>query len=235
MKNKILIVEDDASIRETLRDRFLHLEYEVDTVSDGLTAIKQLESETYILVICDLRLPGADGTEVVTKIPDRTKTGVIAMTAEYDDYDVADMLHLGFEDYIKKPFDSRELEARVESLISRIKSANEEEEIPRKITVNNVEVNQDLCTFSINGEKIDLTSHELKFMQLLMNHPERYFSREELLIKVWGWQYGVDTTRTVDSHVKNIRLKIGDRDRDNDKKIILTKSGSGYAFNSKFQ
>lgn len=223
MNEKILVVDDEASIQDLLK---LELEFEgyiVDTASDGQEALEKVDSFNPDLMILDLMLPKMNGYDVCKKVSAQKSIPIIMLTAKTDIIDRVLGLELGADDYITKPFDNRELIARVKALLRRssnVPTKAEEDAIINdeiKIILNERKV-------LVNDHEIHLTPKEFELLHLLVSSPEQVFSREHLLEKVWGYDYFGDT-RTVDMHIQRIRKKVGQYGKHN---YIQTVFGVGY-------
>ena len=217
MVNKILVVEDDQSIQEFLKEYLLDNGYAVDTASDGVQALNSLKKTQPDLVLLDLGLPNVTGEavclEIRKKYPDLP---VIILTAKDDVSDVVRGLNLGADDYITKPFVSEELLARIKARLRHGEDV--------KLQVGDLELNNK--TFEVKrGEKlIQLSPHEFKLLQYLISNKGRVLTREMILNRVWLYSYEVDT-RVVDVYIGYLRKKI---DSDFKKKLIHSVRGFGY-------
>ncbi|MCR1899163.1 response regulator transcription factor [Irregularibacter muris] len=223
MNEKVLVVDDEQAICDLIK---LDLEFEgynVETAYDGREALEKVESFQPELIILDVMLPYMSGYELCRKINDKHNIPIILLTAKTDIVDKVLGLELGADDYMTKPFDNRELLARVKALIRRSAQA-----IP---TSSDTIENGDLRIIpkerkvSIGEEEIHLTPKEYDLLYLLAQHPEQVFPREALLERIWGYDYFGDT-RTVDMHVQRIRKKIGDLS--SNPKYLQTVFGVGY-------
>lgn len=197
---KILVVEDDVAIRDLIAINLEMVGYEVITVEDGLTAKEIIENQDLDLIILDVMLPGIDGFSLITEIEHKS-TPVIFVTAKESVIDRVKGLRLGAEDYIVKPFETIELLARVEVVLRR---CNKSEHV---IRFNNIEVYTDQRIVKINDEEIYLTAKEYDLLLIFLKNKNIALSREQLLNKVWGFDY-IGETRTVDIHVQRIRDKL---------------------------
>lgn len=197
---KILVVEDDVAIRDLIAINLEMVGYEVVTVEDGLTAKEIIENQDLDLIILDVMLPGIDGFSLITEIEHKS-TPVIFVTAKESVLDRVKGLRLGAEDYIVKPFETIELLARVEVVLRR---CNKSENV---IRFNNIEVYTDQRIVKINDKEIYLTAKEYDLLLIFLKNKNIALSREQLLNKVWGFDY-IGETRTVDIHVQRIRDKL---------------------------
>lgn len=217
MVNKILVVEDDQSIQEFLKEYLLDNGYAVDTASDGVQALNSLKKTQPDLVLLDLGLPNVTGEavclEIRKKYPDLP---VIILTAKDDVSDIVRGLNLGADDYITKPFVSEELLARIKA---RLRHGEEV-----KLQVGDLELNNKTFEVKRADKIISLSPHEFKLLQYLISNKGRVLTREMILNRVWLYSYEVDT-RVVDVYIGYLRKKI---DSDFKKKLIHSVRGFGY-------
>lgn len=200
---KILVVEDDRNILQILK---LYLEktgYSVITCERGDTAFDTFEKTQPAIVLLDVMLPGCDGYEVLTRIRKISNTPVIMLTAKGDILDKVNGLEAGADDYIPKPFDIKELLARIRAVLRRVP----EEENLKKVVKGNLSVSLDTYEVKLDGKRIEMPPKELEVLYFLACHEGKVFSREQLLEQVWGFDYFGDS-RTVDVHIKRIREKL---------------------------
>ena len=200
---KILVVEDDRNILQILK---LYLEktgYSVITCERGDTAFDTFEKTQPAIVLLDVMLPGCDGYEVLTRIRKISNTPVIMLTAKGDILDKVNGLEAGADDYIPKPFDIKELLARIRAVLRRAP----EEEKRKKVVKGNLSVSLDTYEVKLDGKRIEMPPKELEVLYFLACHEGKVFSREQLLEQVWGFDYFGDS-RTVDVHIKRIREKL---------------------------
>lgn len=200
---KILVVEDDRNILQILK---LYLEktgYSVITCERGDTAFDAFEKTQPAIVLLDVMLPGCDGYEVLTRIRKISNTPVIMLTAKGDILDKVNGLEAGADDYIPKPFDIKELLARIRAVLRRVP----EEENLKKVVKGNLSVSLDTYEVKLDGKRIEMPPKELEVLYFLACHEGKVFSREQLLEQVWGFDYFGDS-RTVDVHIKRIREKL---------------------------
>lgn len=223
----ILVVDDEEHIQELLRFNLEKEGYKVQTARDGTEALAQLDKDKPDLVVLDVMLPGMDGLEVCRQLrqtPKYRDLPVIMLTAKGEEIDKVLGLELGADDYMTKPFSPRELLARIRARLRRIKSGEQEiAPIVRRDLV------MDLTRFevTVRGETTELTPKEFELLRVLAAHPGKVFSRDELLERIWGYEYAGDT-RTVDVHVRHLRQKI-ELDPSNPE-YIDTLRGIGYRF-----
>lgn len=216
---KILIVDDEDSIREVVREYAEINGYEADEATDGIDALDKSRSTTYDCVILDVMMPRLDGFSACREIKKIQDIPVIILSARQEEYDKLFGFELGVDDYVVKPFSPKELMARVKVVLERQRPHKN-----RMLVVEGLHVDMDGRTVEVDGEKAQLTPKEIDLLMYLLSHPNVALSRERLLSDVWGFDfYGDD--RTVDSHIKMLRSHIGQyRDR------IVTVRGMGYKF-----
>lgn len=230
MSKKILVVDDEANIRELLK---LHLEaegYAVYSAADGQDAISKASSVSPDLILLDIMLPKMDGWQVCREIRKNSEVPIIMLTAKSETFDKVLGLELGADDYVTKPFDKKELIARIKTVLRRTTPATEAQDNSKKTVVyENLEINIKNYELKIKGVPIDTPPKELELIYFFASHPNEVYTRDELLNKVWGFDYPGDS-RTVDVHIKRLREKI---DGISDKWYIKTIWGVGYRFETK--
>ncbi len=228
MDYKILIVDDEKAIADIIKFNLEKEGYEVDTASDGEEGINKIFTWKPDLVLLDIMMPKKDGFQVLKEIRKSLQTPVIMLTAKEEEVDKVLGLELGADDYVVKPFSMRELMARVKANLRRVdyKSENSSQDV-EFIKFDGLEI--DLAKYEVikNGTVIDLTLREFELLKFLASSSEQVFSREQLLEKVWGYEYYGDI-RTVDVTVRRLREKI--EDNNGEFKYIMTKRGVGYYF-----
>lgn len=231
-KQKILIVDDDVNIAELISLYLLKECFDTLIVHDGEAAIKQFESYQPNLVLLDLMLPGIDGYEVCRTIRKSSSVPIIMLSAKGEIFDKVLGLELGADDYIIKPFDSKELVARVRAVLRRFHPSAKEEEAPAPAGdyVAYPDLIISLSNYSVQyyGDNLDMPPKELELLYFLASNPNQVFTREQLLDHIWGYEYYGDT-RTVDVHVKRLREKI----KDHNEWSLSTVWGIGYKFDTK--
>jgi Response regulators consisting of a CheY-like receiver domain and a winged-helix DNA-binding domain len=228
-KEKILIVDDEEHIIELLKFNLLNAGYEILTANNGIDAVKIAKAEKPNLLLLDLMLPGIDGFDVCKEIKrnnEMKSTSIIMLTAKGEELDKILGLELGADDYITKPFSVRELLARVKAVLRRTNSFNEAEE--EVYNSQNLKVDFERHEVYVNGEKVDLTLKEFELLQILIKNKGKILKRETLLDKIWGYEY-IGETRTVDVHIRYLRKKIEEDDKN--PRFIETIRGVGYRFN----
>jgi len=202
---KILIVEDDANIAQLVR---IYLEkdgFAVVTADDGKASLSLFTKESPDLVLLDIMLPGMDGWQVCRAIREVSKTPVIMLTAKAESFDKISGLEMGADDYITKPFDAKELVARVHAVLRRSLSGNDQPS--RQLVFDKLTINMDSYELIVSGSVVDTPPKELELLFYLASSPNRVFTRNNLLDEVWSFDYFGDS-RTVDVHVKRLREKL---------------------------
>ena len=228
MDIKILVVDDEQAIADIIKFNFEREGYGVDIAKDGLEALNFVKDNTYSLILLDIMMPKLNGLDTLKEIRKSHKTPVIMLTAREDEVDKVLGLELGADDYVVKPFSIRELIARVKAVLRRFGPPTEEEGSEDEIiTVGELEIDINKYEVKKNGKIIDLTLREFELLKFLSSNPGVVFSREELLEKVWEYEYYGDI-RTVDVTIRRLREKVEDTSKDY--KYILTKRGVGYYF-----
>ncbi len=225
MKKKILIVDDEKTLVKTLTYNLEKDGYQVISAYDGEEALNKVESDNPDLIILDLMLPGVDGFEVCRRVRKNMDLPIIMLTAKGDDIDKILGLELGADDYLTKPFNPRELLARVKAILRR--SEPQGSSLKNILKIQDLQVDLYQHKVRVKGEEIDLTSKEFALLNLMASNPGRVYSREQLLEQIWGYNYYGDA-RTVDVHIRHLREKI-ESDPSNPR-YVLTVWGTGYKF-----
>jgi len=205
MARKVLIVEDDHNIADLLR---LYLEkegYEVAIAPDGVKGVERFRSEQPDLVLLDVMLPGMDGWAVCRSIRTESKTPIIMLTAKSETEDKVYGLKQGADDYITKPFEMKEVLARIEAVLRR--SGMEPEKGGRRLTFDKLIIDMEAFELTVDGKKLSIPPKEMELLFHLASSPNRVYTRNQLLDEVWGFDYFGDT-RTVDVHIKRLREKL---------------------------
>ena len=229
-EQQVLIVDDDKDLCNMVKMTLEHEGYSVDMAYDGKTGFEYSEKNTYHTIILDIMLPEMDGWEVCHKIRNSAinhKVPIIMLTAKVEEDDKIMGLKLGADDYVTKPFSPRELLARVRALIRRDQDFKDKDEILEK---GDLTVDAQSYKVYVKDQQIDLPPKEFELLYLLVKNPQRVFTREEILEKIWGFSFA-GGTRTVDEHVKRIRKKL-EPESDYDS-LIQTVWGVGYKFEVK--
>ena len=227
-KQKILIVDDDSNIADLISLYLMKECYETKIVGDGEEALSAVETFSPDLILLDLMLPGMDGYQVCRQVRSSKDTPIIMLSAKGEIFDKVLGLEMGADDYMEKPFDSKELVARVKAVLRRYhKQQTTETAVPSEKTVSYPDLTINLTNYSVTymGGQIDMPPKELELLYCLASNPNRVFTREQLLDQIWGYDY-VGDTRTVDVHIKRIREKI----HDHEAWKISTIWGIGYKF-----
>lgn len=226
---RILIVDDDTNICELLR---LYLEkdgFQTDIVTDGIKAIEVFNSVNPDLVLLDIMLPGMDGWQICREIRKTSQTPIIMLTAKGETFDKVLGLELGADDYITKPFETKEVIARIKAVLRRSSSVSAATETIKEVNFDKLSINLTNYELKVDGKTIDTPPKELELIFHLANNPNRVYTRDQLLDEVWGFEYYGDS-RTVDVHVKRLREKL---EGVSDKWELKTVWGVGYKFETK--
>ncbi|WP_127537422.1 response regulator transcription factor [Paenibacillus illinoisensis] len=225
MTKKVLVVDDESSIVSAIAYALRREGYEVETANDGEEALVKVASFHPQVMILDVMMPRLDGYGVCRRLEDREDIGIILLTVKNDIVDKIVGLEMGADDYMTKPFEIRELLARVKALMRRVeKSSPPPDEQKNQAIVNgDLRIHVAHRTVTVKEEKLDLTPKEFDLLTILMSNPERVYTRDDLLDRVWGMEYA-GGTRTVDIHIQRLRKKIGDTDQQK----LQTVYGIGY-------
>ena len=229
---KILVVDDERPISDIIKFNLTKEGYEVVTAFDGREALEQFEAEKPDLVILDLMLPELDGLEVAKEIRKTSHTPIIMLSAKGEVFDKVLGLELGADDYIMKPFDSKELVARVKAVLRRYQAVPKPE-VPavdkgKCVEYPGIEINLTNYSVLVDGQNVEMPPKELELLYFLASSPNQVFTREQLLDQIWGYEY-IGDTRTVDVHIKRLREKI----KDHNGWKLATVWGIGYKFEVK--
>lgn len=227
-KQKILIVDDDNNIAELISLYLTKECFDTKIVNDGEEALLAYKSYNPNLILLDLMLPGIDGYQVCREIRAKDNIPIIMLSAKGEVFDKVLGLELGADDYIMKPFDSKEMVARVKAVLRRYQAAKPENPTAaaiKMVSYTDLEINLSNYSVVYMGENIDMPPKELELLYFLASSPNQVFTREQLLDNIWGYEY-IGDTRTVDVHVKRLREKI----KDHDGWGITTVWGIGYKF-----
>lgn len=223
--SRILIVEDEESFSDPLSFLLGKEGFEVEVVDNGLDAITEFDRNGADLVLLDLQLPGQSGTEVCRQLRQRSSVPVIMLTAKDSEIDKVVGLELGADDYVTKPYSSRELVARVRAVLRR--QAEPEELISNTVQAGPVRMDVERHVVSVSGEQVSLPLKEFELLEMLLRNSGRVLTRGQLIDRVWGSDY-VGDTKTLDVHVKRLRSKI-EPDPSNPR-YLVTVRGLGYKF-----
>ena len=227
-KQRILIADDDVNIAELISLYLTKEGYETKRASDGREALRMVPIFDPDLIILDIMMPEMDGYEVCREVRKNNSTPIIMLTAKGETFDKVLGLELGADDYMVKPFDTKELVARVKAVLRRLDA---KENNAKKINFENLMINLSNYSVAYMNENVEMPPKELELLFYLASHPNQVFTREQLLNQIWGYEYYGDT-RTVDVHIKRIREKLGN-DEEHPKCNIKTVWGVGYKFEVK--
>ncbi len=229
-KQKILIVDDDNNIAELISLYLTKECFDSKIVNDGEAALKEFETFRPNLILLDLMLPGMDGYQVCREIRKKSNVPIIMLSAKGEIFDKVLGLELGADDYMIKPFDSKELVARVKAVLRRFEPAKPatSQTTGKYVEYPDLIINQTNYSVTYRGENVDMPPKELELLYFLASSPNQVFTREQLLDHIWGYEY-IGDTRTVDVHIKRLREKI----KDNSNWAISTVWGIGYKFEVK--
>lgn len=236
MAEKILVVEDEISLQETLAYNLRRQGYSVETAGDGPTALDMARRDRPSLIILDIMLPGMDGFEVCRILRQEMNTPVLMLTARDDEIDRVVGLEVGADDYMVKPFSMRELMARVKAMLRRVRMVREEVsasvpaadfQAPQMMTFENLVLDLTRREVRLNSQPISLKPKEYDLLIFLAQHRGQVLSREFILGRVWDWNY-IGDSRTVDVHIRWLREKI-EQDPASPTRIVTVR-GAGYRF-----
>ena len=230
MNARILLVEDEASISEPLAFLLEREGYRVQAGDNGAEAARVFPESGAALVLLDLMLPGLPGTEVCRSIRAKSSVPIIMLTAKDSEIDIVVGLELGADDYVTKPYSTRELLARVRAALRRAVTAVEDEEYSDEdgvIDELGVRIDTERHTVSVRGEEVAMPLREFELLDMLMRHAGRVLTRGQLIDRVWGSDYYGDT-KTLDVHIKRIRSRIEEDPKE--PKLVTTVRGVGYRF-----
>ncbi|MBE7026763.1 MAG: response regulator transcription factor [Ruminococcaceae bacterium] len=226
-QTKVLIVDDDINIAELIRLCLEREGYATIVAHDGMAAIEKFKSEAPNLVLLDVMMPRVDGWQVCREVRRVSNIPIIMLTAKGDTFDKVLGLELGADDYMVKPFESKELIARIKAVMRRYETKGQE--MSKEVVYPNLIINLSNYELKIEGEAIDIPPKELELLFFLCSNPNRVYTREQLLEEVWGFDYFGDS-RTVDVHVKRLREKLEGHEKNWQLKTVW---GVGYKFEVK--
>ncbi len=230
-RKKILIVDDDANIAKLISLYLTKEFFQCEIAEDGESALKKHKEFMPHLILLDIMLPGMDGYDVCREIRKHDSTPIIMMSAKGEVFDTVLGLELGADDYIIKPFDTKELVARVKAVLRRytenapLPSSNAGAPEKEIITYTDLTINLSNYSVIYRGNSVDMPPKELELLYFLASHPNQVFTREQLLDHIWGYEYAGET-RTIDVHIKRLREKI----KDHSEWALSTVWGIGYKF-----
>lgn len=226
-KQRILIVDDDENIAELISLYLTKECFDTQIVYDGESALEAHKSFSPDMILLDIMLPGMDGYQVCREIRSYSNTPIMMLSAKGEVFDKVLGLELGADDYLEKPFDSKELVARCKAILRRSKVVPQEAPAKdiKKVSYEDLEINLTNYSVTYMGNYIDMPPKELELLYFLAVSPNHVFTREQLLDQIWGYDY-IGDTRTVDVHIKRLREKLSDHS----KWRISTIWGIGYKF-----
>ena len=229
-RQKIMIVDDDAHIAELISLYLTKECFDTNIVLDGEEALKQFELYQPNLILLDLMLPGMDGYQVCRSIRQKSSVPIIMLSAKGEIFDKVLGLELGADDYMVKPFDSKELIARVKAVLRRYPKEKPAEQKPtgKYVEYPDLIINQTNYSVIYKGKNVEMPPKELELLYFLASSPNQVFTREQLLDHIWGYEY-IGDSRTVDVHIKRLREKI----KDSASWSLATVWGIGYKFSVK--
>lgn len=224
---KILVVEDEKSLSEPLAYLLRREGYEVSIVDNGIAAVAAVEASPPDLMLLDLMLPGLAGTEVCREVRLRSSLPIIMLTAKDSEVDIVVGLELGADDYVTKPYSSRELLARIKAVLRRRRE--DSSELSSVLDYHGVVLDSVRHQLTVKGEPVSLPLKEFELLELLMLNAGRVLTRGQIIDRVWGSDYFGDT-KTLDVHIKRLRSKI--EDSPGEPTLIVTVRGLGYRFDA---
>ena len=229
---KILVADDDKNICELLRLYLEKEQYTVVIANDGNEAVAKFNEESPAMILLDIMMPGLDGWQVCREIRKKSNVPIIMITAKGETFDKVLGLELGADDYVVKPFDAKEIVARIKAVLRRVTPGTSVENTVREVSYDKIVVNMTKYELKVNGKAVDTPPKELELLFHLASNPNRVYTRDQLLDEVWGFEYYGDS-RTVDVHIKRLREKL---DGVSEQWSIKTVWGVGYKFefNEKF-
>ncbi|MBP0981359.1 MAG: response regulator transcription factor [Oscillospiraceae bacterium] len=226
---KIMVADDDVNICELLRLYLEKEQYNVVIANNGNEAIAKFNSESPELILLDIMMPGLDGWQVCREIRKTSNVPIIMITAKGETFDKVLGLELGADDYVVKPFDAKEIVARIKAVLRRAGNAVQPENTVREVSFDKLVVNMTRYELKVDGKVVDTPPKELELLFHLASNPNRVYTRDQLLDEVWGFEdYG--DSRTVDVHVKRLREKL---EGVSDKWNLKTVWGVGYKFETR--
>ena len=222
---RILLVEDEESFSDPLSYLLEKEGYDVTVAADGLVAIAEFERTGADLVLLDLMLPGASGTEVCRQLRSKSNVPIIMLTAKDSEIDKVVGLELGADDYVTKPYSSRELLARVRAVLRR--NTDQADLMDSVIEAGGVRIDGDRHVASVRGEEVSLPLKEFELLEMLVRNAGRVMTRGQLIDRIWGQDY-VGDTKTLDVHIKRLRAKV--ETEPSTPRLLVTVRGLGYKF-----
>ena len=222
---RILIVEDEASLSEPLAFLLEREGYETEVAADGPSALAEFDRASADLVLLDLMLPGLPGTEVCRELRTRSAVPIIMLTAKDSEVDIVVGLELGADDYVTKPYSTRELLARIRAVLRRHTEVDQDDN--QVLEAGGVRMDVERHSVSVDGREVAMPLKEFELLELLLRNAGRVLTRGQLIDRVWGSDYFGDT-KTLDVHIKRIRSKI--EKTPSDPRLLVTVRGLGYRF-----
>lgn len=226
---KIMVADDDKNICELLRLYLEKEQYTVVIANDGNEAIAKFNAEAPALILLDVMMPGLDGWQVCREIRKKSNVPIIMITAKGETFDKVLGLELGADDYVVKPFDAKEIVARIKAVLRRTVNGVQPENTVREVSFDKLVVNMTKYELKVDGRVVDTPPKELELLFHLASNPNRVYTRDQLLDEVWGFEYYGDS-RTVDVHIKRLREKL---EGISEKWTLKTVWGVGYKFETK--
>ncbi|WMJ84644.1 response regulator transcription factor [Oscillospiraceae bacterium LTW-04] len=226
---KIMVADDDKNICELLRLYLEKEQYTVVIANDGNEAIAKFNAEAPALILLDVMMPGLDGWQVCREIRKKSNVPIIMITAKGETFDKVLGLELGADDYVVKPFDAKEIVARIKAVLRRTVNGVQPENTVREVSFDKLVVNMTKYELKVDGKVVDTPPKELELLFHLASNPNRVYTRDQLLDEVWGFEYYGDS-RTVDVHIKRLREKL---EGVSEKWTLKTVWGVGYKFETK--
>jgi DNA-binding response OmpR family regulator len=226
LDTKILVIDNDSTMCETLKNYFEKEGYEIKAVNDGLLGVDSFKLYDPDVVLLEIMLPKKDGWQVCREIREVSNKPIIMISAKNETFDKVLGLELGADDYLVKPFDIKELSARIKAVLRRARANSTPKNDSEVIKFDNIEISLQKYELKLAGKHVDVPPKELELLYFLAYNRNRVFTRDQLLDKVWGFDYLGDS-RTVDVHIKRLREKL---DGTSEKWILKTVWGVGYKF-----
>lgn len=223
-KEKLLIVDDEDRIRDMIKEYLEPENFDIDEADDGKSALELAENKVYSLIIMDVMMPKMDGWTAVREIRRTSQVPIIMLSARGEEYDKVFGFELGVDDYLVKPFSPRELLYRIKAIIRRASGMSGASNEVNSLKIEGLSIDFNSRKVKVKDEDIPLTPKEYELLSFLVKNQNRVFSREQLLDKVWGYEFAGDY-RTVDTHIKMLRESIREY-----RKFIITVWGTGYKF-----
>ena len=225
---KVLVADDDKNICELLRLYLVKEGFQVVLAGDGEEALARFSAEAPDIILLDVMMPGLDGWQVCREIRKKSECPIIMITAKGETFDKVLGLELGADDYVVKPFETKEIVARIKAVMRRTGKSASENDV-KEVSYDKLVVNMTKYELKVDGKVVDTPPKELELLYHLASNPNRVYTRDQLLDEVWGFEYYGDS-RTVDVHVKRLREKL---EGVSDKWVLKTVWGVGYKFEVK--